>query len=178
MEIWEDQGIARDAMDAGIWLTGQMVFVTGEQTHRMSSELPELPDQHLGHPQYETERILTERLATLGVRPHRGAELIAFSQDDDGVLATLAGGENETVRAKYLVGCDGAHSKVRELLGLTFSGGLGKFPQLFMLGDVDVDWDMPEGHLLRFMHETEGRMDKMLVCVPLTGRYRHRHHHW
>jgi 2-polyprenyl-6-methoxyphenol hydroxylase-like FAD-dependent oxidoreductase/heme-degrading monooxygenase HmoA len=174
MEIWEDQGIARDAMDAGIWLTGQMVFVNGVETHRMSWELPELPYAHLGLPQYETERILTERLATLGVRPQRGAELIAFTQDDDGVLATLAGGENETVRAKYLVGCDGAHSKVRELLGLTFSGGLGKFPQLFMLGDVDVDWDMPEGHLLRFMHETDGRMDNMLVCVPLRGQSRYR----
>jgi 2-polyprenyl-6-methoxyphenol hydroxylase-like FAD-dependent oxidoreductase/heme-degrading monooxygenase HmoA len=176
MEIWEDQGIARDAMDAGIWLTGNMVFVNGVQTHRMSWELPELPYAHLGLPQYETERILTERLATLGVRPQRGAELIAFTQDDDGVLATLAiaGGGEETVRAKYLVGCDGAHSKVRELLGLTFSGGLGQFPQLFMLGDVDVDWDMPEGHLLRFMHSTDGRMDGMLVCVPLRGESRYR----
>jgi 2-polyprenyl-6-methoxyphenol hydroxylase-like FAD-dependent oxidoreductase len=176
MEIWEDQGIARDAMDAGIWLTGQMVFVNGEETHRMSWELPELLYAHLGLPQYETERILTERLATLGVCPQRGAEPIAFTQDDDGVLATLAivGGGKETVRAKYLVGCDGAHSKVRELLGLTFSGGLGQFPQLFMLGDVDVDWDMPEGHLLRFMHETDGRMDNLLVCVPLRGKSRYR----
>jgi 2-polyprenyl-6-methoxyphenol hydroxylase-like FAD-dependent oxidoreductase len=142
----------------------------------MSWELPELPYGHLGLPQYETERILTERLATLGVRPQRGVELVAFTQDDDGVLATLAvaGGGAETVRAKYLVGCDGAHSKVRELLGLTFSGGLGRFPQLFMLGDVDVDWDMPEGHLLRFMHETDGRMDGMLVCVPLRGESRYR----
>ncbi len=176
MEIWAEQGIVRDAMDAGIWLTGNMVFVNGKETHRMSWELPGLPYGHLGLPQYETERILTERLATLGVRPQRGAELIAFTQEDDGVLATLAiaGGGRETVRAKYLVGCDGAHSRVRELLGLTFSGGLGHFPQLFMLGDVDVDWDMPEGHLLRFMHETHGRMDNMLVCVPLRGESRYR----
>ncbi|WP_231929315.1 FAD-dependent oxidoreductase [Micromonospora inositola] len=176
MEIWADQGIVREAMDAGIWLTGNMVFVNGDETHRMSWELPELPYAHLGLPQYETERILTERLATLGVRPQRGAELIAFTQDDDGVLAAVAtaGGGEEMVRAKYLVGCDGAHSRVRELLGLTFSGGLGRFPQLFMLGDVDVDWDMPEGHLLRFMHETDGRMDGMLVCVPLRGESRYR----
>ncbi|MFC4147354.1 FAD-dependent oxidoreductase [Micromonospora mangrovi] len=175
MEIWERQGIVREAMDAGIWLTGNMVFVNGHETHRMSWELPELPYAHLGLPQYETERLLTERLATLGVRPQRGAELVAFTQDDDGVTATLATqtGE-ETVRARYLVGCDGAHSRVRELLGLTFSGGLGRFPQLFMLGDVDVDWDMPAGHLLRFMHETDGRMDGMLVCVPLRGESRYR----
>ena len=76
MEIWAEQGIVREAMDAGSWLTGNMVFVNGAQTHRMSWELPELPYAHLGLPQYETERILTERLATLGVRPQRGAELV------------------------------------------------------------------------------------------------------
>lgn len=176
MEIWEEQGVVREAMDAGIWLTGNMVFVNGVETHRMSWELPGLPYAHLGLPQYETERILTARLATLGVRPQRGAELVDFTQDDDGVTATVstADGGTETVRAQYLVGCDGAHSRVRELLGLTFTGGLGRFPQLFMLGDVDVDWDMPDGHLLRFLHETDGRMDGMLVCVPLRGERRYR----
>ncbi|GAB3809753.1 hypothetical protein GCM10027605_46070 [Micromonospora zhanjiangensis] len=176
MEIWADQGIAREAMDAGIWLTGNTVYVNGERIHQMSWELPDLPYGHLGLPQYETERILTERLATLGVRPRRGTELVGFAQDADGVTATVttAAGETATVRAKYLLGCDGAHSRVRELLGLTFSGGLGRFPQLFMLCDVDVDWDMPDGHLLRFLHETDGRMDGMLVCVPLRGESRYR----
>ncbi|MFF5176219.1 FAD-dependent oxidoreductase [Micromonospora sp. NPDC000089] len=176
MEIWEEQGVVREAMDAGTWLTGNMVFVNGVQTHRMSWELPDLPYAHLGLPQYETERILTDRLDTLGVRPRRGAALTGFDQDDEGVTATLetADGGEETVRAKYLIGCDGAHSTVRELLGLTFTGGLGQFPQLFMLGDVDVDWTMPEGHLLRFLHQTDGRMDGMLVCVPLRGRGRYR----
>nr|BAQ25478.1 monooxygenase [Micromonospora sp. GMKU326] len=176
MELWEEQGIVREAMDTGIWLTGNMVFVNGRETHRMSWELPGLPYAHLGLPQYETERLLTQRLATLGVRPQRGAELVGFDQDGDGVTATVAtaDGGTETVRAKYLVGCDGAHSRVRELLGLTFTGGLGRFPQLFMLGDVDVDWDMPDGHLLRFLHETDGRMDGMLVCVPLRGERRYR----
>ncbi|MDG4766477.1 FAD-dependent monooxygenase [Solwaraspora sp. WMMD406] len=176
MEIWADQGVVREAMNAGIWLTGQMVFVNGHEVNRMSWELPELPYGHLGLPQYETERILTDRLATLGVRPRRGAELVGFTSDDDGVTATLAlaAGGSQTIRATYLLGADGAHSKVRDLLGLTFSGGLGRFPQLFMLGDVDVDWDMPDGHLLRFIHEIDGQLDNMLVCVPLRGESRYR----
>jgi 2-polyprenyl-6-methoxyphenol hydroxylase-like FAD-dependent oxidoreductase/heme-degrading monooxygenase HmoA len=176
MEIWEDLGIVREAMDAGIWLDGQIVVVNGRQTHRVEWNLPELPYAHLGLPQYETERILTERLTTLGGGLERGLTLRGFTQDSGGVTARLSGpdGRAETVRAKYLVGCDGAHSAVRRELGLRFDAGAGKFPQLFMLADVEVDWSMPPGYLIRYLHETDGQMDGMLVCVPLRGRGRYR----
>jgi 2-polyprenyl-6-methoxyphenol hydroxylase-like FAD-dependent oxidoreductase len=177
MEIWEDQGIVREAMDAGIWLHGQTVFLNGVQTHQVDwAGLPELPYAHLGLPQYDTERILTARLASLGVLVERGVELGAFGQDDDGVTARLqqASGEEETAHAQYLVGCDGAHSAVRTGLGLAFEGGLSMFPQLFMLGDCDVDWDMPPGHLLRWVRIEDDDFTGMLVCVPLKGRNRYR----
>jgi 2-polyprenyl-6-methoxyphenol hydroxylase-like FAD-dependent oxidoreductase/heme-degrading monooxygenase HmoA len=178
MEIWEDQGIVADAVDAGIWLHGQTVFVNGRQTHQVDwSGLDELPYAHLGLPQYDTERLLTARLLAAGVAVERGVELVAFHQDDDGVTAQLRhpSGEVEQARAQYVVGCDGAHSTVRSGLGLAFSGGLSMFPQLFMLGDVDVDWDMPAGHLLRWVRiEGDGEFTGMLVCVPLKGRQRYR----
>jgi 2-polyprenyl-6-methoxyphenol hydroxylase-like FAD-dependent oxidoreductase/heme-degrading monooxygenase HmoA len=178
MEIWEDQGIVADAMDAGIWLHGQTVFVNGKQTHQVDwAGLDELPYAHLGLPQYETERLLTDRLLAAGIAVEHGVELVGFTQDDDGVTAQLrhASGDTEVARAQYLVGCDGAHSAVRSGLGLTFEGGLSMFPQLFMLGDVDVDWDMPAGHLLRWVRiEEDGEFTGMLVCVPLKGRNRYR----
>ncbi|WP_244522601.1 FAD-dependent monooxygenase [Geodermatophilus africanus] len=178
MEIWEDQGIVTEAMDAGIWLYGQTVFVNGVQTHQVDwAGLDELPYAHLGLPQYDTERILGAKLASLGVVVERGVELVGFSQDDEGVTAQLrhVSGEVETTRAQYLVGCDGAHSAVRSGLGLAFEGGLSMFPQLFMLGDVDVDWDLPAGHLVRFVRiENEDDFTGMLVCVPLKGRNRYR----
>jgi 2-polyprenyl-6-methoxyphenol hydroxylase-like FAD-dependent oxidoreductase/heme-degrading monooxygenase HmoA len=178
MEIWEDQGIVTDAMDAGTWLYGQTVFVNGKQTHQVDwSGLDELPYAHLGLPQYETERLLGERLTSLGVEVERGVELESFTQDDDGVTAQLRhpSGETESARAQYLVGADGAGSAVRAALGLTFDGGLSMFPQLFMLGDVDVDWDMPAGHLVRWVRiEDDGDFTGMLVCVPLKGRNRYR----
>jgi 2-polyprenyl-6-methoxyphenol hydroxylase-like FAD-dependent oxidoreductase/heme-degrading monooxygenase HmoA len=177
MEIWEDQGVVTEAMDAGIWLYGQTVFVNGEQTHQVDwAGLDELPYAHLGLPQYDTERILGARLAAQGVVVERGVELAGFTQDDEGVTAQLrhASGAVETARAQYLVGCDGAHSAVRSGLGLAFEGGLSMFPQLFMLGDVDVDWDLPAGHLVRFVRIEDEAFTGMLVCVPLKGRNRYR----
>jgi 2-polyprenyl-6-methoxyphenol hydroxylase-like FAD-dependent oxidoreductase/heme-degrading monooxygenase HmoA len=176
MEIWEDMGIVREAMDAGIWLQGQTVFVNGRRTHQVDWALPELTYAHLGLPQYETERILAARLAGLGVPVDRGRELVGFSQNAEGVTAQLRGptGQGEIARAHYLVGCDGAHSAVRAGLGLAFEGGVGMFPQLFMLGDVELDWSMPDGHLLRFMHVVGDELKGMLVCVPLRGRGRYR----
>jgi hypothetical protein len=66
----------------------------------------------------------------------------------------------------------GAHSRVRKGLGLDFAGDA--FPEQYMLGDVEVDWPLPTGYVVRSSHQTDGRTDDMLVCVPLprTGRYR------
>lgn len=178
MEIWEDQGVVTEAIRVGIWLHGQTVYVNGNLTHQVDwAGLDDLPYAHLGLPQYETERILADRLASLGVAVERGVELISFEQDADGVSATLKNiaGETTIARARFLVGCDGGHSLVREGLGLRFEGGLSMFPQLFMLGDVQLDWTMPKGHLLRFVRiEDDGDFTGMLVCVPLPGHDRYR----
>ncbi len=176
MEIWEDIGVVREAMDVGAWLHGQTVFVNGHQTHQVDWDLPEVPFAHLALPQYDTERILAGCFARHGGAVERGTELIAFTQDEQGVTARVkqADGQIVQVRARYLAGCDGAHSKVRETIGATFEGGMGMFPQLFMLGDVDLDWAMPEGHLLRFIQVEDEEMKGMLVCVPLRGPGRYR----
>lgn len=43
-----------------------------------------------------------------------------------------------------------------------------------MLGDVEVDWSLPRGYALRAMHQTDGKTDDLLVCIPLPGRGRYR----
>ena len=178
MEIWEDQGVVAEAIRAGVWLHGQTVYVNGKLTHQVDwAGLSDLPYAHLGLPQYDTERILSDRLTSLGITLERGVELISFEQDADGVAATLrsTSGDTSVTRAQFLVGCDGGHSVVRAGLGLKFEGGLSMFPQLFMLGDVQLDWTMPQGHLLRFVRiEDDGDFTGMLVCVPLQGPGRYR----
>ena len=95
----------------------------------------------LGVPQDETERILEERLASLGVRVERNTELVSLTQHDSAVSARLRTAERvEEVETDWLLGCDGAHSTVREQLGISFSGAT--YPELFVLADLKVAGDL------------------------------------
>ncbi len=95
----------------------------------------------LGVPQDETERILEEHVARLGVRVDRNTELVALAQRESGVSARLRTADRvEEVEADWLLGCDGAHSTVREQLGISFSGAT--YPELFVLADIKVAGDL------------------------------------
>jgi putative polyketide hydroxylase len=77
-------------------------------------------------PQDHLEPVLLRHLETLGLAEVRFAtELDALDQDADGVTVLLrerVGGAARTVRAGYLVGADGAHSRTRRLLGVAMDG--------------------------------------------------------
>ncbi|GAB1818987.1 FAD-dependent monooxygenase [Herbidospora sp. RD11066] len=77
-------------------------------------------DYLLGIPQPVIERLLEEHATELGAEVRRGHAVTGFSQDDEGVTVELADGER--LRCRYLVGCDGARSTVRKLLGVGFPG--------------------------------------------------------
>ena len=83
-------------------------------------------------PQSGTERVLEARANELGVEIVRGAQVVGLAQDDDGVTVDVAGGD--AVRADYVVGCDGAHSAVRRLLGIDFVGK--QYETHILLADV------------------------------------------
>lgn len=89
--------------------------------------------------QAETETLLASHLTSRGVSVERGVELSDFVVDDSHVDAVLrsADGHEERVQAKYVVGCDGAHSTVRKRIGIAFEGDA--YLQDFMLGDVEAD---------------------------------------
>ena len=89
--------------------------------------------------QAETESVLVDHLASLGLRIERGIALVSFKVDSDGVVSTLRheNGREEHVRSRYLVGCDGAHSTVRKVTGVAFEGGM--YQQRFMLADLEID---------------------------------------
>jgi 2-polyprenyl-6-methoxyphenol hydroxylase-like FAD-dependent oxidoreductase len=89
--------------------------------------------------QAETEAILGDHLVAGGARIERGVELVALTQHTDHAACTLRhrDGHTEQVGARHVVGCDGAHSAVRQLAGVEFTGAA--YPQTFVLADLDAD---------------------------------------
>ena len=91
----------------------------------------------LAYPQDEHERFLVSKLNEAGGSVEWQSRLTGFTQDSARVCATiLRNGRAEETEAEYICGCDGAHSCVRETLGVGFPGGT--YEQLFYVADVNV----------------------------------------
>jgi 2-polyprenyl-6-methoxyphenol hydroxylase-like FAD-dependent oxidoreductase len=120
-------------------------------------------------PQDEHERLLVERLQRAGVSVERQTELLGFSDDGRCVsarLRTAAGQETDCV-AGYIAGCDGARSRVREVLGTGYPGGT--YRQLFYVADVDGAGPAFDGALHVDLDEAD-----FLALFPLAGAGRAR----
>jgi 2-polyprenyl-6-methoxyphenol hydroxylase-like FAD-dependent oxidoreductase len=94
--------------------------------------------------QAETERILGDHLAAARITVERGVQLVEIQPSADAVAAVLRhdDGHEEHIRARYVVGCDGAHSTVRTLAGIGFEGSA--YPQTFVLADAEADGIAPD----------------------------------
>ncbi|MEV0414702.1 FAD-dependent monooxygenase [Streptomyces sp. NPDC050448] len=92
------------------------------------------------------EQLLEERAAELGVRVRRASEVSGIQQDEAGVTVELTTAEAApaTLRARYLVGCDGGRSTVRKLSGIDFPGTAATMTAL--IGDVELP-DLPEDYV-------------------------------
>jgi len=87
------------------------------------TKLAEPPMRLLLLPQPQLERLLAELAGELGADIRSGHEVVGLSQDDATVTADVRGaGGQHRVTARYLVGCDGAHSRVRDMAGIPFPG--------------------------------------------------------
>ena len=100
--------------------------------------------------QANTEAVMVEYLETRGVVIERGVALARFQTEGDSIGCVLrhADGREESCRARYLGGCDGAHSTVRKGTSIPFEGGA--YPQTFALGDVEADGPLESGVIHAF----------------------------
>src|SRR5690349_2271154 len=96
---------------------------------------PPLRVVHLAQPRLE--RLLSDRASELGAGIRRGHEVAGVSQDDATAAADVRGPDGPyRVTARYLVGCDGAHSKVRDTAGIGFPGTT--YPEVNRLAQVTL----------------------------------------
>jgi 3-(3-hydroxy-phenyl)propionate hydroxylase len=126
-------------------------FLSEGQTHQavgyayIQLDISDFPTRHpylLALKQNHVERILADWvLGDLGVAIRRGCDVVGVAQDDGGVHVELSDGT--TLRAAYLVGCDGGRSVVRKAAGIEF---VGLDPSTsFMIAEVEMEELPPIG---------------------------------
>ena len=114
-------------------------------------------------PQNVTEQLLINRLEALGGGIERSTELKTVRQDGQSIEAVLVSDTAERcVTARWVVGCDGAHSVVRKQAGIAFAGG--SYHETFVLADVRLSWSLSRNEVNLFLSR-----DGLAVVAPLPG---------
>jgi 2-polyprenyl-6-methoxyphenol hydroxylase-like FAD-dependent oxidoreductase len=165
LEVLTDMGVVEAFLAAGHVNHGVEIFAgKARLVHFTYDDVDSPYPFQLNIPQSESERLLGELVARLGVEVEWGVELAALAQDERSVTGTLrsAYGEEELVTADWLVGADGAHSTVRHQLEIPFEGKA--IPGWFALADVRIDWDRHDDELHGFVHR-----DGILFAIPMPG---------
>ncbi|MCU1640174.1 MAG: putative FAD-binding monooxygenase [Nocardia sp.] len=147
LEVLADYGIADQLIEHGIQ-TPNFVMRDGERAlARVSfAELPTPYPYALMIGQESTEAILLARLEKAGAQVHRLYEVTGLTQDDTGVTLEYTGPDGTgSLRADYVIGADGMHSKVREAAGIGFTGST--YAESFVLADIHMSWPDPRNEV-------------------------------
>jgi len=132
-------------------------------------DMSDFPTRHpysLGIWQNRIERIMADWIAELPVRIHYGREVTGFAQDEGGVDVELSDGES--LRAQYLVGCDGGRSAIRKAAGIDFPGSDPTRSNL--IAEVETTEEPPRGvrHDAAGVHGLQTMEDGKTVRVVVT----------
>ncbi|WP_101947206.1 FAD-dependent monooxygenase [Mycobacterium sp. 3519A] len=156
LEIFDDLGVADQAIAAGASAASLTVTFADKTVELEFADQLTGPQNRTAYPeprtlsQHDTERILTKLLTKHGVQIDRGLALTDLTQDGEAVTVTLRGedGSTETLRSRWVIGCDGAHSAVRKATGIAFTGST--YRDEFIMADAELDWQLPHGGLYGF----------------------------
>jgi len=137
LELFEKMDVLDEMMRRGLRVKALNVYEKGKRIGGMSLDSLDTPYPFaLILPQSETEKILIGRLEALGGKVERPAAILRVDKNvaPCSALCAHADGSRETISAPWIVGCDGAHSIVRQSLNISFQGA--KFSEGFGLADV------------------------------------------
>ena len=168
LEVLEPLGIVPQFLEEGLKVP--IFCIRDHDAPLITIDFGEIPSKYaftLMCPQNRTEAILLARLQALGGDVVRPREVTGLTVTGGGVRVQITGeGSTQEVAARWVIGCDGMHSRVREAAGIAFQGG--EYELNFALADVRMDWPLPREEVTLF-YSPEGFM----VVAPLPDdRYR------
>ncbi|MFH9745587.1 FAD-dependent monooxygenase [Streptomyces anulatus] len=173
LEILDDLGVAEEVLAAGSAPRPMLKYRDRRpvaEADPWADSVPS-PEAHYDRgwliAQWRLEGILRDRLAGYGVRVEPGREVVGLAQgrdEGDGGHVDVTYADGPAGRARYVVGCDGAHSSVRKLLGITFEGATAE-DQVMVCGDVDL----AEGVLDRTRWHQWFDEDGAVMLCPIPG---------
>jgi 2-polyprenyl-6-methoxyphenol hydroxylase-like FAD-dependent oxidoreductase len=171
LEVFQHLGIIDQFLSQGLKIhSANMISQRRPLAHFSFAHLDTPYPFVLSLEQSKTERILDEHLSSFGLHVERELELISFVQENGKVQATIRNnhnGKEEHIQARFLIGCDGAHSFVRKNLDTSFKGKT--FSDIFSLADLHLDWSYPDHELFAFL-EPKG----VMAAFPLPAKKRYR----
>jgi 3-(3-hydroxy-phenyl)propionate hydroxylase len=165
IEILDQRGIADRFLSQG-----QKHHVTMFAGTSFITDLPTRHNYVLGLWQTHIERILAGWVGELSVPILYGREATGFAQDDTGVDVQLSGGQS--MRAEYLVGCDGGRSLIRKAAGIEFPGWEPTTSNL--IAEVELAEEPPEWGIRRDalgIHSLSRMQDGVRVRVLVTEQH-------
>jgi 2-polyprenyl-6-methoxyphenol hydroxylase-like FAD-dependent oxidoreductase len=162
MEVLAPLGATADLLAQGIKVP--IFRIRDRDRALITIDFAEIPSAYpftLMCPQDRIERILLGRLEGLGAGIERPCELIRCTGTATGVDAEIRrDGAAQTIRAQWLIGCDGMHSMVREQAGIAFAGA--PYELSFVLADVRMAWPLSREEVTLF-YSPKG----LVVVAPL-----------
>ncbi len=173
MEIYANMGVIDEALARGAVAGAANMWANGRWTARVP--IGDIGRSFSPYPfvlmlgQDENERILGDELANHGVAIHWNTELIALDQSPDHVEVTLKqpDGGSRKISARWVAGCDGSRSPVRELSGIGFPGA--PYAQTFFVADTEATGSMKAGELNVYLWR-----DGFHLFFPIKGKDRWR----
>ena len=163
IEVLDQRGVADRFLAEG------QVHQVGAMIATAMLDMSDFPTRHpytLGIFQNQIERIMAAWIAELPVRIDYGCEVTGFAQDDTGVDVELS--DDQSLRAQYLVGCDGGRSVIRKAAGIEFPGWDPTRSNL--IAEVETTEDPPRGirHDATGVHALHTMEDGRTVRVVVT----------
>lgn len=148
LEIFGQLGLAEKAIWEGNEDIAFHFFIKGEEAVKFQFGKALYGETNYPYllilPQDKTENILINSLEELDRKVWWEHELVKFEEHDGEFLATVKGPSGEEkIKIRYLLGCDGVGSSVREQGGFSFEGKT--FSSVFYLADCELEWKYPHG---------------------------------